>query len=91
MKGTVIGYVQLPRGQVTLMNSGMDDKIVVTKAKVIDCRDLGNQTCRMTIWTQLENEDIIRKFVGREFAMVYGDYAKEAKEIGAMLGLEALS
>jgi len=91
MNGTVTGYVQLPRGQVTLVNSGIGDKIVVTKADAVDCKDLGNETCRMTIWTQLENEDIIRKFVGREFAMVYGDYAKEAKEIGARLGPEVLS
>ena len=91
MEGTVTGYVQLPRGQITLVNSGIGDKIVVVKAEAVDCKDLGNETCRMTVRVRLKNENIPRKFVGREFAMVYGDYLKEAKEIGAKLGLAVFS
>ncbi len=90
MKGTVTGYCQLPKGEVTLVNSGIGDKIVVAKARVLDCKDLGNKTCRMTIWTRFENEELIHKLVGREFAMIYGDYTKEAKEAGAKLGLGVL-
>lgn len=91
MEGTVTGYVQLPRGQITLVNSGIGDKIVVVKAEAVDCKDLGNETCRMTVRVRLKNGNISRKFVGREFAMVYGDYSKEAKEIGAKLGLAVFS
>ncbi len=43
----------------------------------------------MTVWVELENEDVIRNFVGREFAMTYGDYEREAKQIGKTLGLQA--
>jgi hypothetical protein len=87
MKGTVTGYCQLPKGRVTLINSGVGDKIVVTKGKVVDCKDLGNKDCRITVWVELENEKAIHKFVGREFALVYGDYEKETKEVISKLGI----
>jgi len=90
MKETVTGYCQLPEGEVTLVNCGMGDKIVVMKGKVLDCKDLGGENCRMTVWVEIENEESIRKFVGRECAIVYGDYEKEAKEIGEKLGLKIL-
>ena len=87
MKGTVTGYCQLPQGEVTLVNCGIGDKIVVCKGQVIDCKDLGGDNCRITVWVKLENEEAIHQFVGREFAMVYGDYEKEAKQLGKMLGM----
>jgi len=90
MEGTVTGYCQLPKGEVTLVNCGIGDKIVVMKGKVLDCRDLGGEHCRMAIWVEIEDEESIHKFVGRECAMVYGDYEKEAREIGIKLGLEVL-
>jgi len=90
MEGTVTGYCQLPKGEVTLVNCGIGDKIVVVKGKVLDCRDLGGENCRMTIWVEIESEESIHKFVGREFAMVYGDYEKEARKIGVKLGLKVL-
>jgi len=87
MKGTVTGYCQLPQGEVTLVNCGIGNKIVVCKGQVIDCKDLGGDNCRITVWVKLENEEAIHQFVGREFAMVYGDYEKEAKQLGKMLGM----
>jgi len=90
MKGTVTGYCQLPRGQVTLINCGIGDRMVVTKGRVVDCKDLGGENCRITMWVEIENEESIHKFVGREFAMVYGDYEKEAREMGEKLGVRVL-
>jgi len=55
--------------------------MVVAKGKVLDCKDLEGDNCRMTIWVEIEDTDIISKFVGREFAMVYGDYAKKSKRV----------
>jgi hypothetical protein len=86
MKGTVTGYCQLPKGEVTLVNCGLGDKLVVVKGKVIDCRDLGGDNCRMTVWVELEDERAVRKFVSREFAMVYGDYTEKARKICEKLG-----
>jgi L-fucose isomerase-like protein len=88
MEGTVTGYCQLPKGDVTLVNCGSGDKLVVVKGKVLDCKDLGGNNCRMTVWVELKNEDVVRSFVGREFAMVYGNYEKEVKQMGKMLGLQ---
>jgi L-fucose isomerase-like protein len=90
VEGTVTGYCQLPTGEVTLVNCGIGDKIVVVKGKVLDCRDLGGENCRMAIWVEIEDEESINKFVGRECAIVYGDYEKEAEEIGLKLGLKVL-
>lgn len=90
MQGTVTGYCQLPKGKVTLVNCGIGDKMVVAKGKVLDCKDLEGDNCRMTIWVEIEDTDIISKFVGREFAMVYGDYAKKARELGRKIGLTVL-
>jgi hypothetical protein len=88
MEGTVTGYCQLPKGEVTLVNCGIGDKLVIVRGRVLDCKDLGGDNCRMTVYVEIEKEDAIRKFVGREFAMVYGDYAKEAKQVGKTLGLQ---
>jgi len=90
MKGTVTGYCQLPKGQVTLINCGIGDRMVVAKGWVIDCRDLGGENCRMTVWVRMENPELIDKFVAREFALVYGDYEKEAVDLGERLGLSVL-
>jgi hypothetical protein len=90
LEHTVTGYCQLPKGEVTLLNCGIGDKIVVAKTEVLDCKDLGGNNCRMTISVQLENEEVIRKFVGKEFALVYGDYTKEAKAVAEKLGLKLL-
>ncbi|NWF87209.1 hypothetical protein HXY32_05310 [Candidatus Bathyarchaeota archaeon] len=90
MEGTVTGYCQLPNGEVTLVNCGIGDKLVVVKGNVVDCKDLECDNCRMTVWVKIADENAIRKFVGREFAMVYGDYTKEAEEIGQKLGLRIL-
>ena len=90
VEGTVTGYVQLPRGQVTLVNFGISDRISVFRGEVLDCRDLGGENCRMTVTVRMEDGDSIRRFLGREYAMVYGDYAAEARGIGARLGLEVL-
>jgi len=90
MKGTVTGYCQLPKGQVTLINCGIGDRMVVAKGRVINCRDLEGDNCRMTVWVKMENPKLIEKFVAREFALVYGDYEKEAADLGERLGLNVL-
>lgn len=90
MKGTVTGYCQLPVGEVTLINCGIGDRMVVAKGRVIECRDVGGDNCRITVGVEMEDEGSIRKFVGREFALVYGDYEKEAREVGEQLGIEVL-
>jgi len=90
MKGTVTAYCRLPRGEVTLVNCGIGDRMVVTKGKVIDCRDLGGENCRMTVWVRIQDPEVIRRFVARELAMVYGDYTKEVKETAKQLGIKVL-
>jgi len=90
MEHTVTGYCQLPKGLATLINCGIGDKILITKAKVLDCKDVGGENCRMTIWVELEGEEVIRKFVGKEFAMVYGDHTREAKAVAESFGLRVL-
>jgi L-fucose isomerase-like protein len=88
MQGTVTGYCQLPEGQVTLVNCGIGDRMVVAKGKVVDCKDLGGQNCRMTVWIKVEKPELIAKFVAREFAMVYGDFVEEAAETAQKSGLK---
>lgn len=90
MEGTVTGYCQLLKGQVTLVNCGIGDRMVVTKGKVIECKDLGGENCRMTVWIQMEKPELISKFVAREFAMVYGDFEKEVAKVGQRLGLRII-
>jgi hypothetical protein len=90
MEGTVTGYCQLPKGEVTLVNCGIGDKLVIAGGRVVDCKDLGGESCRMTVWVEIDNEDSISRLVGRELAMIYGDFAKEAAAIGNQLGLQVL-
>jgi L-fucose isomerase-like protein len=89
MEGTVTGYCQLPKGQVTLVSCGITDRIVVAKGRVVDCKDLGGQNCRMTVWIKMEKPELIAKLAAREFAMVYGDYVEEAAETAQESGLKA--
>jgi len=89
-KGTVTGYCQLPKGEVTLINCGIGNEIVVTKGRVVDCKDIGGENCRITVWVEIEKEEIIHKFVAREFAMVYGDYERQAKELAEKMGIRVL-
>ena len=44
----------------------------------------------MTVTVRMEDGESVRRFLGRECAMVYGDYAVEARGIGARFGLEVL-
>lgn len=91
IEGTVTGYCQLPKGQVTLINCGIGDRLIVAKGRVVDCKDLGGENCRMTVRIRIEKPELIAKLVAREFAMVYGDYEKEAIEITKTLGLKAFT
>ncbi len=90
MSNTVTAYCQLPKGEVTLVNCGIGDKILITKAEVQDCKDLEGDNCRITIYAQLPNEEIIRKLQAKEFALVYGDHTKEARITVEKLGLKIL-
>jgi len=91
MEGTVTAYTELPRGEVTIVNCGLGDRLFVFKGEVVDCKDLGGDNCRMTIWVKMSSPESVRNFVGRECAMVYGDYVREAAEIGKILGLKVTS
>lgn len=88
MEHTVTAYCSLPRGQVTLVNCGIGDRIVVTKAEVVDCKDLEGDNCRITVYARLESEQTVSKLVGREFALVYGDYADKASAVAEILNLK---
>lgn len=90
MKGTVTAYCQLPRGEVTLVNCGMGDRIVVAKGRVINCADLGGENCRMTVWVRIQDSKAIRGFVAREFAVVYGDYMNQVREKAKQLGIKVV-
>jgi len=90
MRGTVTAYCHLPRGEVTLVSCGIGDRVIVTRGRVIDCRDLGGENCRMTVWIKIQDQEVIRRFVAREFAMVYGDYTKEVKEMAGGFGIKVL-
>jgi L-fucose isomerase-like protein len=89
-EGTVTGYCEMPKGEVTLVNSGTGDRMVVMRGDVVDCRDLGGENCRTTVWIKIENRELIQEITGREFAMVYGDYLEDANEVGAMLGINTM-
>ena len=84
-KGTVTGYCEMPKGEVTLVNSGIGDKISAMKGEVVKCGDLGGDNCRTTVWVKIEDQSLISEITGREFAMVYGDHVEEAIEVGKML------
>ncbi len=89
-EGTVTGYCQLPEGEVTVVNCGIGDRLVVFKGRVTGCRDLGSENCRVTVWVEVDDERSIHKMVGRECGMVYGDYEEEARAIGEGLGMEVV-
>ena len=59
----------MPKGEVTLVNSGIGDRIVVMKGEVIDCRDIGGDNCRTTVWIRIEGRELIHRIRGREFAL----------------------
>ena len=90
MEHTVTAYCQLQKGVVTLINMGTGSKIVIAKGKVTDCKDLEGDNCRITVWIEPENEDIVHKLQGGEFALVYGDYAKQTRDVAEKLGLIVL-
>lgn len=89
-KGTVTGYCRLPEGEVTIMNSGQGDRTVIFGGRLIDKKDIGGDNCRTTVWIEISDENIIKRFVGRELALVYGNYIEEAKEFARMLGIIAV-
>ena len=89
-KGTVTGYCQMSQGEVTLVNSGIGDGLIVMKGDAVDCKDLGGANCRTTVWVKLEDQTLVHKLTGRELAMAYGDYVEQAKEVGTMLGIKTV-
>jgi hypothetical protein len=91
MSHTVTAYCQLPKGTATLLNSKIGDKIAITKADVLDCKDLEGDNCRITINAKLPNKETLRKLQGQEFALVYGDHTKEAEEVAKRLGIQVLN
>ncbi|MFP3985165.1 MAG: hypothetical protein ACLFU9_04270 [Candidatus Bathyarchaeia archaeon] len=90
MLHTVTAYCQLPKGEVTLVNSGIGDKILITTAEVQDCKDLEGDNCRITIFAQLPNEQTVSKLQAKEFALVYGDHTRDTQLAAKKLGLKIL-
>ncbi len=86
-EGTVTGYCELPKGEVTVLCQGLDS-LVVLRGKVIDCRDIGGTNCRTTVWIALEDEEAVHCIAGREIAFCYGDFMDDIKEVGRLLGIE---
>jgi len=89
-KGTVTGYCQMPEGEVTLVNSGIGDHLVVMKGDVVDCRDIGGANCRTAVWVKLDDPAQVNKLTGRELAMAYGDYVQQSREAGRILGIKVI-
>jgi|GEM_PF-3871769 len=87
-KGTVATYCEMARGEVTLVNSGTGERMVVMKGEVVESKDLGGDNCRTTVWVRIDERRIVHRLTGREFAMVYGNYTEEAGEVGRLLGIE---
>jgi hypothetical protein len=90
MPHTVTAYCQLPEGTATLLNSGIGDKILITKTQIQDCKDLEGDNCRITIHAKLPNTETVRKLQSLEFALAYGDHTKEAKKVAKHLGIQVL-
>jgi hypothetical protein len=88
-EGTVTGYCELLKDEVTIVNCGMGDNIVAISGDVIDCKDIGGDNCRITVWVEVEDK-LIHNLVEREVAMVYGNYVEEAKEVGIALGVKSI-
>jgi hypothetical protein len=84
--GTVTAYCELPRGTVTVLNSGQGDKLVALKGQVINTADIGGDNCRTTVYVRLVDADDMHEFYGREFAMAYGDHIRDVAEAGKYLG-----
>lgn len=90
VKGTVSCYCEMPKGEATLLNTGSGDMLVALRGEVIETRDLGGENCRTTFWIKLEDDELFHYVTGREFAMVYGDYVEESKEVAINLGIETV-
>jgi hypothetical protein len=90
MPNTVTAYCQLPKGLATLVNSRIGDKILITRAHVLGCKDLEGDNCRMTIYVKLPGNQTVRKLQGKEFALAYGDHTEQAKHMAEDLHLQVL-
>jgi hypothetical protein len=80
----------MPKGEVTIVNAGQGDRIVVMRGDALQSRDLGGDNCRTTVWVKIEDEKVVHNLKARELAMVYGDYVEETREVGKMLGIDTL-
>jgi len=89
-RGTVTGYCKLPEGEVTIMNSGQGDRAVIFTGKLLETKDIEGDNCRTTLWIEIADENIIKRFVGRELALVYGNYVEEAKDFAETLGTKSV-
>jgi hypothetical protein len=85
-QGTVTGYCRLPRGEVTVVNSGRGDNLVALKGELFDTKDIGGDNCRTTVFIRLADSGTAGAFCGREFAMAYGDYVRDVADVGKLLG-----
>jgi hypothetical protein len=90
MDGTITAFCDMPGGAATIINTGSGNSIVVMRGDVICSRDLGGENCRNTVFIRLDKPELVNKLSGREFAMVYGDYVDEAKEIVRRLGIKVI-
>ncbi|MGB2698433.1 MAG: hypothetical protein WBD28_11330 [Candidatus Zixiibacteriota bacterium] len=89
-KGTVTGYCELPKGEVTLVNSGTGGKAVVMKGEVVKCGDVGGENCRTTVWVKIVDQSGFPNITGRGITMVYGNWVEQAKEVVRNLGIQVI-
>jgi len=91
-RGKVTGYCQMPKGEVTISSCSMDmEKMLVTKGKITDCKDLGGDNCRVSLWVEVEDvKRFIHNALSSEYAVVYGDCVEDVKQLGKMVGIEII-
>lgn len=69
------------------------DKLLITKGVIAGCGGLTTQSCSLEVI--IEVKDAIDYFhkcadIGNHSAMVYGDYARQLKAVGNLMGLEVI-
>ena len=93
-KGSVTAYCQLEKGQnVTIARFKGDlTKMFVCKGKILSCRDCEDpQLCRAVVRIKVKNaKEFVEKTFGNHHVVVYGDFTKYLRRLGALFGIEVI-
>jgi hypothetical protein len=87
-EGTVTGFCDMPRGHVTLANSGTGDRLTLFEGEVVEAQDIGGSNCRTTVWVRVDDVNGVCCLQGREIAMAYGSHSQELGETCEILGID---